>query len=191
MLPQTYLCLWVRCRGGCQHGRAADLQAIIDAGQGDRPLKDLRFRCAKCGSRRTDFVVMSRDATRVQPWRTEEVGGRRGAADKRSGVLRLKANDLVRHSLHRCGCYWRSQRRLSFCCWRTHRALHRYACFYPLPRGIDGAFCGGPQQAFDHLPRAHRVSAYVAGRIDLGSRQRWIAVAAGGPSLRRSPRTFC
>jgi hypothetical protein len=118
-------------------------------------------------------------------------GGRRGAADKRSGVLRLKANDLVRHSLHRCGCYWRSQRRLSFCCWRTHRALHRYACFYPLPRGIDGAFCGGPQQAFDHLPRAHRVSAYVAGRIDLGSRQRWIAVAAGGPSLRRSPRTFC
>jgi hypothetical protein len=38
---------------------------------GHVPLKDLRFRCAKCGSRRTDFVVMSRDAARVQPWRTE------------------------------------------------------------------------------------------------------------------------
>ena len=35
MLPQTYLCLWVRCRGGCLRGRAADLQAIIEAGQGE------------------------------------------------------------------------------------------------------------------------------------------------------------
>ena len=72
MLPQTYLCLWVSCRGGCLHRGAADLQAIIDAGQGDKPIKDLKFRCAKCGSRRTDFVVMSRDAARVQPWRADE-----------------------------------------------------------------------------------------------------------------------
>jgi hypothetical protein len=72
MLPQTYLCLWVRCRAGCLHGGAAELQAIIDAGQGDKPIKDLKFRCAKCGSRRTDFVVMSRDAARVQPWRADE-----------------------------------------------------------------------------------------------------------------------
>jgi hypothetical protein len=71
MLPQTYLCLCVRCRAGCLHGGAADLQAIIDAGQGDKPIKDLKFRCTKCGSRRTDFVVMSRDAARVQPWRHE------------------------------------------------------------------------------------------------------------------------
>jgi hypothetical protein len=36
------------------------------------PLKDLKFRCAKCGSRRTDFVVMSRDAMGVQPWRADD-----------------------------------------------------------------------------------------------------------------------
>jgi len=71
MLPQTYLCLWVRCRGGCLHGRAADLQTIIDAGQGDKPIKDLKFRCTKCGSRRTDFVVMGNGGVGVQPWRAE------------------------------------------------------------------------------------------------------------------------
>ena len=69
MLPQTYLCLWVSCRGGCLRGGAADLQAIVDAGQGDKPIKDMKFRCSRCGSRRTDFVVTSRDAARVQPWR--------------------------------------------------------------------------------------------------------------------------
>jgi hypothetical protein len=53
MLPQTYLCLFVWCKA-CHHQGAADLQAIIDAGKGDRPLKDLKFRCAKCGSRLTD-----------------------------------------------------------------------------------------------------------------------------------------
>ena len=78
MLPQTYLCLWVSCRGGCLRGGAADLQAILDEGQGDKPIKDLKFRCAKCGSRRTDFVVVSRDALAVQPWRPE--GAETGAA---------------------------------------------------------------------------------------------------------------
>jgi hypothetical protein len=34
--------------------------SIIDAGQGDKPLKDLGFRCTKCGSRRTDGVVMGK-----------------------------------------------------------------------------------------------------------------------------------
>ena len=38
---------------------SADLQAIIDGGQGDKPLKDLKFRCAKCGSRMTDSAVAS------------------------------------------------------------------------------------------------------------------------------------
>jgi hypothetical protein len=34
------------------------------------PLKDLRFRCTRCGSSRfTDSVVMARDALRVRPWR--------------------------------------------------------------------------------------------------------------------------
>jgi hypothetical protein len=60
MLPQTYLCLFVWCKA-CHHQGAADLQAIIDAGKGDVPLKDLRFRCAKCGSRMTDAVVMGKD----------------------------------------------------------------------------------------------------------------------------------
>jgi hypothetical protein len=48
---------------------AADLQAIVDAGQGDRPLKDLKFRCAKCGSRMTDMVMMGKGGIGVQPWR--------------------------------------------------------------------------------------------------------------------------
>ena len=43
----------------------------IDAGKGDRPLKDLKFRCAKCGSRLTDGVVMAKDALAVTPWRAE------------------------------------------------------------------------------------------------------------------------
>jgi hypothetical protein len=41
----TWLCLLVWCKA-CFHRGPADL--IIDAGQGHRPLKDLRFRCAKC-----------------------------------------------------------------------------------------------------------------------------------------------
>ena len=67
MLPQDgWLCLSVRCRG-CLHQALADLQAIIDAGRGDVPIKDLKFRCTECGSSRTDHVVTSRDALRVQP----------------------------------------------------------------------------------------------------------------------------
>jgi hypothetical protein len=71
ILPQDrWLCLLVWCTA-CHHRAPADLQAIIDAGKGDQPLKDLKFRCAKCGSSLTDHVVMSRDALSVQPWRTE------------------------------------------------------------------------------------------------------------------------
>ena len=33
----------------------------------DVPIKDLRFRCTKCGSRLTDSVVMAKDALQVQP----------------------------------------------------------------------------------------------------------------------------
>jgi hypothetical protein len=72
MLPQdSWLCVSVRCHA-CLHRAAADLRAIIAAGQGDRPVKDLRFRCTSCGSRLTDFVVTSRDAQRVRPWRAED-----------------------------------------------------------------------------------------------------------------------
>ena len=54
-----------------QHHATANLQAIVDSGRGDVPLKDLRFRCAKCGSRLTDHVTMAKDALNVQPWRHE------------------------------------------------------------------------------------------------------------------------
>jgi hypothetical protein len=71
MLPQDgWLCLLVWCTA-CRHQAPADLQAIIDSGRGDVPLKDLKFRCTKCHSALTDAVVMSRDALAVQPWRRE------------------------------------------------------------------------------------------------------------------------
>ena len=67
MLPNdSWLCLSVRCRG-CLHQALAELQAIVDAGRGDVPLKDLRFRCTECGNSRTSAVVTSRDPLRVQP----------------------------------------------------------------------------------------------------------------------------
>jgi hypothetical protein len=69
MLPNDgWLCLWVWCKA-CRHQGAADLQAIIDAGQGDRPLKDLNFRRGKCGSRMTDRVMMGKGGVGVQPIR--------------------------------------------------------------------------------------------------------------------------
>jgi hypothetical protein len=67
MLPQDgWLCVFVWCKA-CHDQAPADLRAIIAAGRGDRPLKDLRFRCAECGSSLTDAVVMSRDALAVRP----------------------------------------------------------------------------------------------------------------------------
>jgi hypothetical protein len=67
MLPNdSWLCLSMRCRA-CFHHVLADLRAIIDAGQDDWPIKDLRFRCTECGSSRTDHVVTSRDSLRVAP----------------------------------------------------------------------------------------------------------------------------
>ena len=69
-LASGWRVVFVWCKA-CHHQGPADLQVIIDAGQGDRPLKDLRFRCAKCGSRLTDHVTMAKDALGVQPWRIE------------------------------------------------------------------------------------------------------------------------
>jgi hypothetical protein len=66
-LRAGFLCVLVWCKA-CHHQAPADLQAIIDSGRGDVPMKDLRFRCTECGSRRTDSVVMALDALRVQPW---------------------------------------------------------------------------------------------------------------------------
>jgi hypothetical protein len=70
-LPKdSWLCWSVRCQA-CGRRGPADLQAIIDAGKGDKPLKDLKFRCARCGSRSTDKVMMGRGGVDVQPWRSE------------------------------------------------------------------------------------------------------------------------
>lgn len=68
MLTQSdWLCLLVLCKA-CYHHVPADLQAIIDGGRGDVPLRSLRFRYVSCGSRRTDHVVMAKDALHVMPW---------------------------------------------------------------------------------------------------------------------------
>jgi hypothetical protein len=57
MLQARFLRLHVWCKA-CHHAADADLQGLIDRGRGDVPLIRMRFRCAKCGSRLTDSVVM-------------------------------------------------------------------------------------------------------------------------------------
>jgi hypothetical protein len=44
------------------------------------PVKDLKFRCTSCSSALTDFVIMSRDALAVQPWRADDADSTSGAA---------------------------------------------------------------------------------------------------------------
>ena len=48
-LQADWLVVLVWCKA-CHYQAPADLQAIVDAGRGDEPLKDLRFRCTRCGS---------------------------------------------------------------------------------------------------------------------------------------------
>ena len=48
------------CPPPAPHQAPADLQGIVEAGRGDVPLKDLKFRCTACGSRRIDAMVMGR-----------------------------------------------------------------------------------------------------------------------------------
>jgi hypothetical protein len=70
LLPQDgWLCWFVWCRA-CYHQAPANLQAIIDGGRGDVPLKDLKFRCTSCSSRCTDAVMMGKRRNSVQPWRS-------------------------------------------------------------------------------------------------------------------------
>jgi hypothetical protein len=78
---QSRLCLRPRLVH-CRHQRDADLQALVDAGRGDVPLVNLRFRCSNCGGRLTDFVCTSADTIAVQPWRA-------GDQDQCSGTPRL------------------------------------------------------------------------------------------------------
>jgi hypothetical protein len=78
MLPHSAGCA-CSCgakRATTHHQAPADLRALIDAGRGGVPIKDLRFRCTRCGSRLTDSVVMARDAMQVQPWGPPPVSAR-------------------------------------------------------------------------------------------------------------------
>jgi len=45
----------------CRHQADADLNALVESGCGDVPLTELQFRCSRCGTDRTDFVVTARD----------------------------------------------------------------------------------------------------------------------------------
>ena len=61
-LRSGYVRVLVWCMA-CRHRRNADLQGLVDAGRGDVPLVHLRFRCANCGRRLTDFVVTATEET--------------------------------------------------------------------------------------------------------------------------------
>jgi hypothetical protein len=60
-------------------------------------VKDLKFRCPKCGSRLTDFVVMSRDAQRVQPWRSDDAGSTSRAAGHLFAILEVGHDGIQWH----------------------------------------------------------------------------------------------
>lgn len=57
---------------GCQHQVDADLEALIAAGRGDVPLRQLRFRCSRCGGRLTR---PARGSPRVRHQPLEPRGG--------------------------------------------------------------------------------------------------------------------
>jgi hypothetical protein len=63
-LRAAFVRVLVWCKA-CRHQADADLPALIAVGYGDVSLRRLRFRCAECGSRLTDFVVMSKDSAVV------------------------------------------------------------------------------------------------------------------------------
>jgi hypothetical protein len=65
-LAAGYVRVLVWCKA-CRHRADADLPALIAAGRGDTPLRELRFQCTRCRSRLTDFVVTGRDRSR--DWR--------------------------------------------------------------------------------------------------------------------------
>jgi hypothetical protein len=72
-LRARYVRVSLNCRS-CLHQADADLEALIDAGRGDTPLVDLRWRCARCGHRRIDMIctgkhVVGRGHARCLPRR--------------------------------------------------------------------------------------------------------------------------
>jgi hypothetical protein len=64
-LKARYVRVLLTC-WSCKYQRDADLQALIDAGRGDTPLVELRWRCSQCHTDKVDMVVTSQ-AT-VRPW---------------------------------------------------------------------------------------------------------------------------
>ena len=70
MLPQGFLCLLVWCES-CHHRAPAILQAIIDAGRGDVPLKDPPIPMHQVRQPAHRQRGDGKDALGVQPWRAE------------------------------------------------------------------------------------------------------------------------
>ena len=59
-LQSGYVRVLLTCKA-CHHQREADLQGLIDAGRGDVPLIELRWRCVRCGHRGIDMVVTAKN----------------------------------------------------------------------------------------------------------------------------------
>jgi hypothetical protein len=59
ILAAQHLRLALTCRA-CLHRTDADLQSLVDAGRGDRPVIGLHWRCSQCSSRKVDAVIMSK-----------------------------------------------------------------------------------------------------------------------------------
>ena len=63
-LRADYVRVRLDCRSRCAaYPGSADLQKLIDAGQGDTPLVKLRWRCAECGSRLVNAMVAPKRMT--------------------------------------------------------------------------------------------------------------------------------
>jgi hypothetical protein len=63
-LQTGYVRLLLTC-GSCLRSRDADLQGLIDAGRGDVPLVNLKFRCSYCGHREIDAVIAPKDSAKL------------------------------------------------------------------------------------------------------------------------------
>ena len=59
-LRARYVDVLVFCKA-CRPPGGGGPEALVEAGRGDVPLKELRFRCSRCGSDLTDFVVTAKD----------------------------------------------------------------------------------------------------------------------------------
>jgi hypothetical protein len=58
-----YVRLLLTC-GSCRRSRDADLQGLIEAGRGDVPPVNLKFRCSYCGHREIDAVIAPKDSAK-------------------------------------------------------------------------------------------------------------------------------